>query len=63
MHNAELQDLFLDENDKLWRVVMTCTHPTVTVEEVEPREGRHRERKGGSVYGQMWFGFRKLVKE
>ena len=36
MRDADLNDIYVDENGKLWRVIAVCRHPTVTVEEVEP---------------------------
>lgn len=35
IHDAELSDIYVDENGKLWRCVMTCAEPTVTFEAVE----------------------------
>jgi hypothetical protein len=34
-HDAELSDIYVDENGKLWRCIMTCSEPTVTFEAVE----------------------------
>jgi len=34
-HDAEQSDIYVDENGKLWRCIMTCNEPTVTFEAVE----------------------------
>ncbi len=35
VHDAQPQDIYVDENGKLWRCYMTCGEPTVGFEEVE----------------------------
>lgn len=35
VHDAELDDIYVDKQGKLWRCVMTCHEPTVTFEAVE----------------------------
>jgi hypothetical protein len=34
IHDAELNDIYIDKQEKLWRVIAICREPTVTVEEV-----------------------------
>lgn len=34
VHDAEPGDIYIDKQEKLWRVVGICREPTVTVEEV-----------------------------
>jgi hypothetical protein len=35
VHDAQLDDIYVDKHGKLWRCVMTCHEPTVTFEAVE----------------------------
>ena len=63
MHHAELQELFVDDGGKLWRVVAICGEPTVTVQEVEPAAPKSPVKMRGGVSGLMWTGFKKLLAE
>ncbi len=63
MHGAELNDLYADEEGKLWRVIAICGEPTVTVAEVEPSALDSPMRMRGGVSGQMWVGFKRLTPE
>lgn len=35
MHDAELSDIYIDAEGKLWRCIATCNEPTVSFEAVE----------------------------
>lgn len=35
VHDAEVDDIYVDKQGKLWRCVTTCQQPTVTFEAVE----------------------------
>lgn len=35
VHDAQLADVYVDKQGKLWRCIMTCHEPTVTFEAVE----------------------------
>lgn len=35
MHDAELSDIYVDAEGKLWRCIATCSEPTVSFEAVE----------------------------
>ncbi len=63
MHSAELQDLFIDDDGRLWRVVAICGEPTVTVQEVEPEVPDNPVQMRGGVSGMMWNGLKKLSTE
>jgi hypothetical protein len=65
VHDAQPSDIYVDANGKLWRVVMTCSDPTVTVEEVEAETGASTPGKGrrsGAVSGAMWLGFKRIYR-
>jgi hypothetical protein len=36
MREAKPGDIYIDKDNKLWRVIGTCDQPTVDVEELEP---------------------------
>lgn len=61
VHDAELGDIYVDHNGKLWRVTMTCAEPTVQVEEVErPDQTRSAMKRSGGVSGGMWMGWKRI---
>lgn len=35
VHDAQLADVYVDKQGRLWRCIMTCHEPTVTFEAVE----------------------------
>lgn len=35
MHDAELSDIYVDAEGKLWRCIATCSEPTVSFEAVD----------------------------
>ena len=63
MHDAEPGDIYVDESGKLWRVQSYCKDPTVELVEVET-DGSCRKpiHRGGSVYGMMWQGFKRIYR-
>jgi hypothetical protein len=60
VHDAELGDIYVDDDGKLWRVIAICGEPTVHVQEVETVTPESPVKKLGGVSGFMWHGFRRI---
>lgn len=60
VHDAKLDDLYVDDAGKLWRVVALCGEPTVHVQEVETMMPDSPVRRSGGVSGLMWRGFKRI---
>lgn len=54
VHDAELSDIYVDAQGKLWRCVMICHEPTVTFEAVEgytqPPPGMNQAAAAQAMY-------------
>jgi hypothetical protein len=62
VHDAELGDVYVDDQGKLWRVFMKCGEPTVHVQEIEPLCHDSPVTMAGGVSGQMWQGFKRIFR-
>lgn len=60
MHDALPNDVYVDANNRLWRVVAICGEPTVIVQEVESVSPETPVRMNGGVSGLMWRGFKRI---
>lgn len=60
VHDAEPNDLYVDAEGKLWRVVGVCGEPTVIVQEVESNSTGGPLKRSGGVSGLMWHGFKRI---
>lgn len=60
VHDAELDDVYVDEQGKLWRVVALCGEPTVHVQEIETSTPESPVKRSGGVSGVMWRGWRRI---
>lgn len=55
---AQAGDVFVDAEDKLWRVTEVVQEPSVTMAEIEPAVGNgERATRAGVVSHEMWGGF------
>lgn len=58
-------EIYEDKHGYRWLVVMVCNDPTVTMQMIQPFWGEGRgapNQQGGSIYGLMWDGFRKIAE-
>ena len=58
-------EIYEDKHGYRWLVVMMCNEPTVTMQMIQPHWGKGRDEpseQGGSIYGLMWDGFRKIAE-
>ena len=67
IHDAQPGDIFVDANDKLWRVTGRWDEPCVAVEAVEPDLvsigcSPNKQKKQGGVSGLIWQGFTFLYR-
>lgn len=64
VHDAELDDIYVDGAGKLWRVVAICHEPTVTVEEVEGNLPTRSEYGGAAqaMIGMMPPSWPSIIK-
>ena len=60
VHDAEPNDVYIDAQGKLWRVIAVCGEPTVHVQEIETQQPEHPVRQVGGVSGFMWHGFKRI---
>jgi hypothetical protein len=60
VHDAQLDDLYIDAAGKLWRVIALCGEPTVHVQEVETMTPDNPVKMAGGVSGYMWYGFKRI---
>ena len=62
IHDAEPNDIYIDEFGKLWRVVGIVGEPSVIVEEIEADERgvKPSVRKNGGVNSLMWRGWKRI---
>lgn len=60
MHDAKLGDIYIDAQNKLWRVRGRCDQPMVFLEEVEPAENATKRELAGGIDGLMWNGFKRI---
>jgi len=60
VHDAQPNDVYVDDSGKLWRVVGVCGEPTVIVQEVEPDAPESPVKRSGGVSGLMWNGFKRI---
>lgn len=63
VHDAKLNDVYVDDAGKLWRVIALCGEPTVHVQEIESRTPADPLRKAGGVSGYMWHGFKRIYRD
>ena len=63
VHDAEPNDVYVDEDGKLWRVLGTCGEPTVIVQEVEPLAPDSPVKLSGGVSGLMWRGWKRIHRQ
>ena len=57
VHDAQLSDIYVDKQGKLWRCIMTCHEPTVTFEEVEGHTvGRNSNMLAGAAAQANIYG-------
>lgn len=74
VQKAKPMDVFADADGKLWRVIGTCSEPTVYMQEIERspdfenventpeyKTGARRRMNGG-VGGAMWEGFKLIYR-
>jgi hypothetical protein len=60
VHDAKLNDLYVDGDGKLWRVIGICGEPTVIAQEVESLAPESPVTKRGGVSGFMWSGWKRV---
>lgn len=64
IHDAQPGDIFVDDNDKLWRIVGRWDEPCVVAESVDLIAGGGalipKTKQQGGISGLMWKGFRFL---
>lgn len=58
VHDADLDDLYVNEAGHAYRVVATCDEPTVHMESLEGKT-----RIAGGVSGYMWHGFKRVWRK
>jgi hypothetical protein len=62
MNDAQVGDIYVDKNGKLWRVIETCSEPTVNMQEIEHEHGFPPNRQRGGISGLMWNGFKRIYR-
>lgn len=62
VHDADLGDIYADENGKLWRVIAICGEPTVHMQEVETLSPESPVRKLSGISGVIWNGFKRIYR-
>lgn len=60
IRDAELDDIYIDGDGKLWRVIAICGEPTVHVQEIESKSPQSPVTKLGGISGAMWLGFERI---
>lgn len=61
MQDAKLGDIYIDAQNKLWRVRGRCDQPMVFLEEVEPADpAKEKGELAGGIDGLMWNGFKRI---
>lgn len=70
VHKAKPNDVFVDVDGKLWRVISICGEPTVSMREIECTEQIRAGKtfyppveKRGGISGQMWEGFKRIYEQ
>ncbi len=62
IHDAKPNDIYVDADGKLWRVLGVCGEPTVLVEEIEKQQPYEPVQKHGGISGWMWEGFKRIYR-
>ncbi|KKN30170.1 hypothetical protein LCGC14_0836840 [marine sediment metagenome] len=60
IHKAQPEDVYVDAQGKLWRVVSICGEPTVLLTEIEPETRNDSVQMHGGMSGLMWDGFKRI---
>jgi len=63
VNDAKPNDIYVDSDGKLWRVVGICGEPTVTMQEIESATPDSPIRKSGGVSGYMWSSFKRVHRQ
>lgn len=63
VHDAEPNDIYIDDDGKLWRVVGVCGEPTVIVQEIESEIPASPVQRSGGVSGYMWHGWKRIHRQ
>ena len=64
VRDAEVGDIYVERDGKLWRVIATCAEPTVHMEEVESSVMNGQKcRKLGGISGAMWNGMERVYRK
>ena len=63
VRSAEPNDIYVDPNGKLWRVIALIGEPSVRMREVETVTPDNPVERVHGVSAPLWDGWRKLVPE
>lgn len=65
VHDAEPNDIYIDEKGNVWRVTAVCNEPTVQMSLLEhenPYANKKIQTINGGVNGMMWDGFKRIYR-
>ena len=62
IRDAKPHDVYADAKGNLWRVIGVCGEPTVILQEIEPDADIEPIQLSGGISGQMWQGFRRILR-